>query len=364
MARQWDPDSEFGKPGYGDSEWSYFPEKILSVPEELGRFKKPSEEKFEQMIVSLIGGQLQPITVRPLTSKNDQFKVVFGFTRHNAFLTINQRIDDPAWADWCVKHGLTPGGEKRQIKFVIKKMNDKEARLANIRENLVTTRPTAMDHAWNMKMLQDKDNYTEDMLAAEYGESSDWVRKTLNLLLLSDDMRNKIHDGLLKVDAAMILASIPEGVAGTTTSRDAVLAEVEDEVAKTGKKVTATKISKVAREKGVLKGVTLSATERRQAWISIREDKTIDPQVVKIAEVVTSFGKGKFTDPEALKAALAAILRGVDTQVPLPYDEPEVEADSDYELAEPDTKVRSMTIGFDGRGTFAESLNEYAEAGN
>lgn len=232
-------------------------------------------------------GQIQPITVRRLANK--KIKAVAGYTRLKAALLIER--DDP----------------KFRIAARVIEVNDEEAFLVNIRENLIRNNTTPVDNAVNMRRLMENYAYSKAQVAELFRLSPTAVDNTLKLLSLPAKVRARVSAGTLPASAAVRLVGLDDAAI------EASVRQAEEEAAGdpaspvggkvsnvTPVKVTTSQVAKAARERGVRVGRTLSDLRK---VLGGREDP--------LSRMILDFLAGT-VEPSELEIALDALTEGVE----------------------------------------------------
>jgi len=197
MAVQWHPESGVVRTRHG---YAAPPEKIITLPEISGRSEATDVTELAADIA--VNGQLQPA----ICWKNEHgFPVLLaGHRRYRAIATINKGKREE---------------NRLQLEFIYNESKtEEEAFDYTIRENRNRMEPTPMDDAYNMHVYQTRFNLSVEQIAKKYfpGIKGEDIKKavkkvedTLQLLELSEDLKEKLQTGDLPTSAAQQLASIP-----------------------------------------------------------------------------------------------------------------------------------------------------------
>ena len=202
-----------------------------------------TDEGVARMAASLKkNGQIQPVLAREMPAGPP--KLVAGYTRLKASLLLEK--EDPAY--------------RVQVK-VLKGVNNADAFLLAVIENVDRNATTPMDNAFAMRQMINHYGWTEDAVAETFGCKAAWVRESLRLLSLPHAIRKKVSAGTLSTTAALALARMD-------ASDAEVLAEEAEAAGKTV--VTARDVKDAARKYGV-KSASRTLTDLRRA-LKYRED--------------------------------------------------------------------------------------------
>lgn len=159
-------------------------------------------------------GQLNPIIVRPLPDR--RLEVTGGFRRARAGL-------------WLIESGECPDFK---IKCLIRHMNDAEAALANICENIQREDPKPIQLAHAVRCLTEHYGMPIKDVAGRLKRSVTWITSLLDLVMLPAPIQESVANGELGVSAAIELAKLqPE-------TRE----EAFEELASSGDKITIAKV--------------------------------------------------------------------------------------------------------------------------
>lgn len=130
-------------------------------------------------------GVLQPILVR---EKDGEYEVVAGERRLRASREL----------------GL------KEIPVVIKEIDDKEALVIALIENIQRENLTAIEEAEAYKNLVDDFGYTQEQVAQSVGKNRSTIANTLRLLSLPDNIKNAISEGILTAGHARAILSLED----------------------------------------------------------------------------------------------------------------------------------------------------------
>ena len=233
-----------------------------------GRCNMHTPESVEQLARRIHHeGQQQPAQVRKLG--NGDIQLVFGYRRWLAVQWIRENLD-PRFRLW--------------VRVV--QVNDKEAFIRNVSENKSRLATTPIDDARNANLLITCHGCSETEVADVLGCTVQWLTVLGNLLLLPDDIKDKVASGSLTVDSALAITKL-----GSETEMREVVAAAT--IVKDGKtKVASGKVKKAAREKGVKVGRTVADLK-----------KVLKPRTeCKVSVAILAYLKGTGTEITLLKA--------------------------------------------------------------
>lgn len=167
------------------------PTDLIDIDDTLnGRWKPIDQDKIEHLARSMAEvGQLEPVTLRKVKG-TDRYKVVFGYTRVKAI-------------KWGNENGLFEPPLK--VKAVTTIGNDENSFKANIIENLERNDTTPMDDAINHQRLREQYGWTDKQIAELYKCTQQKVSQYKGLLELPTKEQEKVHTGLLSVNAALLI---------------------------------------------------------------------------------------------------------------------------------------------------------------
>lgn len=165
-----------------------------------GRRFQPSAEKVHSLAESIIKvGQIEPIIIRKIA--DNVYTPVAGFTRCAAIKLIN---DDSGLRS---KAGLSEG-EIFPIKAISQDLNETDALLRNIAENLERNSTSPVDDAHMQERLRDRKGWTNVQIAEFYHCTPAQVSALSNLLLLSDSEQLLLHNEIITQRNAIDLARL------------------------------------------------------------------------------------------------------------------------------------------------------------
>lgn len=289
---------EVGRPEY----YLIWPKEII-VGQNKPRYEQHSEEvirarKESYEVPDASGkpiGQVTPVVCRRVAENKVQ--LVAGFCRHAAMLLYNE------------EHPESP----MRLKCIVSDMNDEEALVKATIENHERQANTPMDLAFSHRAFREL-GWSDAKIAAHYKLSQGRVSQLTKLLRLPSEIQRKVHRGETSVEAAILLADMPE------EDRDRILAATSEEKPaeepvtetkpeekpakkKPGRKSTTAKIkqhvrdAKIANGNGSTPARTLS--EVRDFWES-NTGKAEDKWLQDLAELNLEFIRGKITNSTML----------------------------------------------------------------
>lgn len=136
-------------------------------------------------------GQINAILTRPLPDR--RLEVIGGFRRVRAAL-------------WLIESGECPDF---RIKYTISRLNDAEAALANMDENLQRENPQPIQLAHAIRSLTEDYGMELGAVAARLKRSVGWCQALLDLLMLPKPIRDGVSNGHVPVSAAVELTKLP-----------------------------------------------------------------------------------------------------------------------------------------------------------
>jgi ParB/RepB/Spo0J family partition protein len=241
------------------SEYLILPKDIKFKPELNGRHELPDIEWLIESMVKM--GQLQPVLVR-----NDGGTpiLVAGFSRWRAAIEINKRkLTEVPFKLRCVNF----------------KGSEQQAIIANISENRERNATTPLDDGYNIARLERRGMTLEEIAEQVYHEDVPWCRARLSLVSLSEESRTAMKNGLVKPNAAKVLAKLSED----EQARAVKTAQ------KTGQPITAASLKKEQPPKDKRK------KENPQASLLPKDDATaedIEDQRLRLHELILSISEG------------------------------------------------------------------------
>src|SRR3954467_4267742 len=128
-------------------------------------------------------GQLNPIVVRPLSDR--RLEVIGGFRRMKAAL-------------WLIESGPCPAFK---VKYVVSRLSDAEAALANISENIQREDPKPIQLAHAVRSLTEDYGLTLKQVAGRLKRSEAWLSNLLNLVMLPTVIQDSVANGKTPISA-------------------------------------------------------------------------------------------------------------------------------------------------------------------
>jgi ParB/RepB/Spo0J family partition protein len=219
-------------------------------------------------------GQLNPILVRPLSDR--RLEVVGGFRRMRAAL-------------WLIESGTCPDFK---VKYVVSRLSDAEAALANLSENIQREDPKPIQLAHAVRALTEDYGLTLKQVAGRLKRSEAWLSNLLNLVMLPKPIQESVANGKTPVSAALELTKLP------TDKQVAVF----DDLAASGQKVTAVKVRETRQEAHEATGQGGPVPRTTKQLRTFLEGKTgpADPGH-KLAAYLLDYLAGKRSDEQMVR---------------------------------------------------------------
>ena len=149
-----------------------------------------NEESLQELATSLkVSGMLQPILVRP-TKNNENYEIIAGERRWRA----------------AQKAGL------HEVPVIIREINDQEVSEIALIENMQREDLNPVEEAIGLANLQEKYNYTQEMLSERIGKSRSAIANSLRLLNLPNPVLNLVKDSQLTASHVRPLIGLEEDV--------------------------------------------------------------------------------------------------------------------------------------------------------
>jgi ParB/RepB/Spo0J family partition protein len=183
-------------------EFSVPPDQIIMELDQNGREKPHAEASVNEMVESLLSeGQIQAIVCRKV--QGSKLKVALGFRRLRAMLKINNTPE-------LLARAKVPAGEKMKIRVKVREMNDEEAFLQNLAENMIRDDLTGLDHAHNQRRLRDQFHKTDTWIANYFKQSLSYVSLLKKANQIPAELQQLIRDKKLTLSDGIDLLSLPE----------------------------------------------------------------------------------------------------------------------------------------------------------
>lgn len=266
------------------------PVEISADPKYNGRFTVPSKVDIREMAGSIRKmGQIHPILVTKI-SNTDDYRVAIGFTRHAAFVWLNENLADGE-TPYTVEAVEISGGDAAKLLEL------------NVEENVRRKNLSPMDRAHTIQML-DEQGKTNAQIAAIMGfKSHASVIQYRSLLSLAASIQKRVHVGEIPADEAFGLAKLDAGEQAEVVTEVAPTESPVDE--KTGKatKKTAPGAVKRAVEKktGFAAGIR-KLPELRKLIASVRNDATMPSGASYICAMFLMFVEKSKNEGHVIKA--------------------------------------------------------------
>ena len=174
--------------------FSIFPQDIVVDPTKNTRKVPHTPEQVQALAQSILANrQQQPAVVRRIDGNRVQ--LVAGYGRWQAVNHINSILqpDNPV-----------------RLQCKVSDLNEEEAFIASLVENLDRAETTPVDDAHAQRVLRETYLWEEERIAAFYRKSVSHLGKLREVLKLSTPIQKEVSDGNLSVDGAVALAKLPE----------------------------------------------------------------------------------------------------------------------------------------------------------
>ena len=149
-----------------------------------------NEESLQELATSLkVSGMLQPILVRP-AKNNENYEIIAGERRWRA----------------AQKAGL------HEVPVIIREINDQEVSEIALIENMQREDLNPVEEAIGLTNLQEKYNYTQEMLSERIGKSRSAIANSLRLLNLPNPVLNLVKNSQLTASHVRPLIGLEEDV--------------------------------------------------------------------------------------------------------------------------------------------------------
>lgn len=178
------------------------------TPGEFQPRKTFDDDKIKQLAESIAThGILQPLLVRALDDKEDNFEIIAGERRWRA-------------AQIAQLH---------EVPVILAILDDEQALEVALIENLQREDLNPLEEAEGYQKLIDQFGHTQGKLAAVIGKSRSHIANTLRLLTLPDNVQAYVNDGSLSAGhaRALITAENPFELAKTVVSQGLSVRETE-----------------------------------------------------------------------------------------------------------------------------------------
>lgn len=157
-------------------------------------------------------GQLQPVACRAMPDKRVQ--LVYGYNRLRAALEIVKT--DPAF--------------RLEVK-VYSGLNDRDAFLMNLRENMIRNEVSPIDNAQNIRKLLNHYGFDAREVAGLYKRSTSWVSEMMALLTLPETVKDAVATGELAASTGVLLSRLPSDEAEAAMAEGIAAVEAEEQAA-------------------------------------------------------------------------------------------------------------------------------------
>lgn len=272
----------------GRDEFLIDPAEILVSNPSNGRYQQHTDEAIQQRAASFEKiGQQTPVLVRKIA--DDKVELVLGFLRRDAALYFNAQHPDNPMKLRC---------------NVVKNLNDEDAFVLNVSENLERVDFSPIDHAYNQRRFRDVYNWTDTQIAEFYHVVPSYIGTLKKLLGLPKKVQRQVHAGTLSVKAAVALTELP------AEEQEAVLQEVPQEepdgpllngqAEPMRREPTSQEVIQKTRDrlidKGKSKGRSLAEVRKFLEKLAAEENG-----VGEMAKVMLKYVQGKLKDDTATK---------------------------------------------------------------
>lgn len=171
------------------------PREIIVNWDRNGRHDTFTPESIARLALDMFeNGQLQPVACRSIDGK--RLELVYGYNRLRAAL-----------------ENVKTHPEFRLETKVFDGINDKDAFIMNLRENMIRNEVSSLDNAYNVRRLMNNYGFEAKDVAALYKRSPMWVSEMLRLLTLPETVKDAIQGGELSASVGLLLAKLPEAEA-------------------------------------------------------------------------------------------------------------------------------------------------------
>lgn len=195
--------------------WEIDPVKILRPNHELqGRFSAEPKNVMGMVNDLLEHGQEQNVIIRK--NHENQPLLVAGNRRHAAGVLINTKREDKEFLAGLTEKALAALQTMADQPFLLKvelraELNDQDAFMANVRENVGREDLSPMDRLKIILTLRDKFKMKDKDIAAVFGKEPWYVYHHLKLASLNPEIQDAVDKGILSLEvAAKHLATTPE----------------------------------------------------------------------------------------------------------------------------------------------------------
>jgi ParB family chromosome partitioning protein len=121
-------------------------------------------------------GLLQPVIVTPCEEENYSYRLIAGFRRTYAHKFL---------------------GRETIRAEVLNNLSTRDARIINLKENLIRKNLNILQEARAVRALMDENGLNQTEAAREIGKTSGWVNMRIKCLDMDEDTKNAIVDGTL-----------------------------------------------------------------------------------------------------------------------------------------------------------------------
>lgn len=276
-----------------------FPQDIVVDPSRNARSVPHTPEQVQSLADSILADrQQQPAVGRRIDGNRVQ--LVAGYGRWAAVHHINTVIQ--------------PESPVR-LSVIIRDMNEEEAFIASLDENLERAETTPVDDAHAQRILRETYLWEEERIAQKYKRSVSYLGNLREVLKLSKPLQAEVANGHLPVAGAVALAKLPEAERQPTAeaARDPETQRIDTEAVQLVAKLPAATRAEIVQE-AQADGKPIDTQAVREEVRSNPKTtgkkvlKRRMPELVKLLEGLTGPGENKAT--KGLASALLAFIAG------------------------------------------------------
>ncbi len=254
-----------------------YPEDIIVEHEDNARKEKHTEADIDRRAEEILqDGQLTPVIVRKVGGH--KLKLVAGYCRHAAITKINKT--------------LTP---KMRIACIVKELNDEEAFLTSMAENIGRIEPKPIDHAHNHRLLRDRFAWDDERIAKHFRVGLSYVKQLRDLLVLPAVVQKEMKENNLSMPSAHAIKDLPPSVMAE------VIAESKNENGTIDNSAVTKNVRAKKIEAGSDKTPPRSLSDLRKFFTSMTLARDISSLGKQMSELMMQFIKGEITDKEMSK---------------------------------------------------------------
>lgn len=182
------------------------PSKLVLTDKFRGRSQPVAQEEVYALAEQLIRRQDQPVQVRPI-SGTDTYEVIFGNTRTRAGQAIVEGFSIATGSEDKQKEKVFEPIPNFTLRAEVVDVDDEEAVMRNITENVHRVNTSSIDDALNQEMLRTDYGMSDAAITRLYGYAHQAsVTQLKKLLTLPPDVQQRIHTNNMTKQAGMLLA--------------------------------------------------------------------------------------------------------------------------------------------------------------